>query len=202
MPDRKTPASDHWSLAVREGCAREATWNKESPIPRGGCHRASVVIGDAIYVFGGQQGDYVAVPDDPDYACTGEPPETYIPETFRLASGSDKWECRAEMPIPASHIESSFLQDQSKVLFFGGQIYKDPDTYRHKLLDAIQIYDADTDQWAVVGRLPYRVKNLVVGQHEGWVYVSTGQRDAGPHDAFSGQIVDCTWCAQLPSGVL
>lgn len=199
-PDRTTPASEHWSLSVDQGHAQEDEWREERPIPRGGCHRASVVINNDLYVFGGQQGDFVAIPDDPDYTCTGElTDEVYCPETFRLSSREGHWEHRADMPIPASHIEAAFLQHGSRVLFFGGQIYKDPVTHRLELTDAIQQYDADTDQWEIVGTLPYRVKNVVVGRHGGWVYVSTGQRDGGPHDASPGRITNHTWRARLPA---
>lgn len=201
-PDRTTPATDHWSLAVDQGRALEAGWTEEVPVPVGGCHRASVVIDDDLFVFGGQQGDYVAVPGDPDCTCTGEfTEEVYCAETFRLSSRRKQWERRSDMPIASSHIESAFLQHKSKVLFFGGQIYKDPDTGRLELTDSIQMYNADADLWKTVGTLPYRVKNLVVGHHDGWVYVTTGQRDVGPHDASPGRYTDATWRARLPKAL-
>lgn len=37
--DRQQPASEHWSIAVRDGKALEAEWREEVPIPRGGPHR-------------------------------------------------------------------------------------------------------------------------------------------------------------------
>ncbi len=198
-PDRTTPAVEHWSLAVDRGKALEDQWTEEVPIPTGGCHRASVVIDHDLFVFGGQQGDFVAVPGDPRCTCTGDlTEELYCAEVFRLSARDHNWERRSEMPIASSHIESAFLQRGSKVLFFGGQIYKDRDTRRLELTDAIQMYDADTDVWQIVGTLPNRVKNLVVGHRDDGVYVSAGQRDVGPHDASPGRYTDATWHARLP----
>ena len=77
MPDRYTPASDHWSLAVQEGQAVDDRWHEEPPIPTPGMHRGSAVIGKSLYVFGGQQGDFVAIDGDPSYTCTGKTREIY-----------------------------------------------------------------------------------------------------------------------------
>jgi len=70
--DRNTPSVDHWSIAVENGKAIEKEWRWEPPLPHGGHHRASAVIQNALYVFGGQEGDYIAIPGDPDCRCTAE----------------------------------------------------------------------------------------------------------------------------------
>lgn len=201
-PDRTTPMSDHWSIAVRQGRALEEEWRVEPPMPQGACHLACVILRGDLYVFGGQQGDFIAVPNDPDYRCTGKlTEETYVNETYRLSADRKRWDRRSDMPIPASHIESGYVKLGTSVLFFGGQIYKDPHTRRLELTDAIQRYDALEDSWSIVGRLPRRVKNLVVGAFGGSVYISSGQVDSGPHDASPGRITRSTWKARLPGGI-
>lgn len=37
--NRHTPATDHWSIAVKDGKVLEKEWRTEIPIPRGGPHR-------------------------------------------------------------------------------------------------------------------------------------------------------------------
>lgn len=38
--DRHEPATEHWSLGVKDGRALESEWRPEMPIPRGGPHRS------------------------------------------------------------------------------------------------------------------------------------------------------------------
>ena len=82
LPDRYTPASDHWSLEVEEGQAIENHWREEAQIPRAAMHRGSAAIGKSLYVFGGQEGDFVAIDGDPNYTCTGKTRETYFADTY------------------------------------------------------------------------------------------------------------------------
>ncbi|KAI9118311.1 hypothetical protein K1719_010643 [Acacia pycnantha] len=57
--NRHTPRLEHWSLAVKDGKPLEKEWRIEIPIPRGGPHRACVVVDDRLYVIGGQEGDFM-----------------------------------------------------------------------------------------------------------------------------------------------
>lgn len=201
-PDRTTPASDHWSLEVADGRVASDAWMSEPPIPVSGCHRAALVHGGSLYVLGGQQGDYIAIPGDPNYTCTGElTSESYIHHVFRLENRGGDWQRLADMPIPASHIESSWVVSDDRILVFGGQIHKDHESGRLKLTDAVQCYHITSDSWSVVGRLPYRVKNIVVGHHGGRLFVTTGQRDRGPHDDSPERITDWSWTARISSFV-
>ncbi|XP_058102220.1 kelch repeat-containing protein At3g27220-like isoform X4 [Magnolia sinica] len=68
--DRHDPALEHWSLAVKNGKALEKEWRSEIPIPRGGPHRACVVVDDRLLVIGGQEGDFMAKPGSPIFKCS------------------------------------------------------------------------------------------------------------------------------------
>ncbi|KAI9128401.1 hypothetical protein K1719_001394 [Acacia pycnantha] len=57
--NRHTPGLEHWSLALKDGKPLEKEWRTEIPIPRGGTHRACVVVDDRLYVIGGQEGDFM-----------------------------------------------------------------------------------------------------------------------------------------------
>ncbi|XP_040369831.1 kelch repeat-containing protein At3g27220 isoform X2 [Rosa chinensis] len=68
--NRHTPGVEHWSIAVKGGKALEEKWREEVPIPRGGPHRACVVINDRLFVIGGQEGDFMAKPGSPIFKCS------------------------------------------------------------------------------------------------------------------------------------
>ncbi|KAH0910034.1 hypothetical protein HID58_033355 [Brassica napus] len=63
---RYAPATQLW----RDGKALEKEWRSEIPIPRGGPHRACVVVDDRIFVIGGQEGDFMAKPGSPIFKCS------------------------------------------------------------------------------------------------------------------------------------
>src|SRR3954454_7404335 len=72
-------------------------------------HRGSAAIGQSMYVFGGQQGDFVAIDRDPNYTCTGETRETYLADTYRFRPGDKQWTRLRDMPVPASHTDFSVV---------------------------------------------------------------------------------------------
>lgn len=197
-PDRNTPAVDHWSIAVDSGRAREKKWREEIPIPRGGPHRATVVVDDRLFVFGGQEGDYVAIPGDPEFTCTGDLTcETMHAETYVLERGAADWKRLSDMPIASSHTEFSRVLLGRTVVLVGGQHAKDPETKRITLTDAVQAYDTAHDRWKIVGRMPYSSKSCVVAYRRGWLYMTTGQRDKGDGDPTPGDYDERTWKARI-----
>ncbi len=197
--DRHTPATDHWSLAVKDGRALEPEWRPEPPLPIGGPHRASAVVAGRLYVFGGQLGDYVAIPGDPDWRCTGKLiAEEYYADSFVLEPGSQEWSNVAPMPLAVSHTESSAVTIGAAVYLFGGQCALATETPALAVTDAVQCYDAAGDRWTLAGTLPYRVKTTVIGHYDNWIYSVGGQRDHGPDDARPASIVNNCWRARLP----
>jgi hypothetical protein len=190
LEDRYTAASDHWSLG--DG---ESAWREEPPIPTGGMHRASVVIGDRLFVFGGQQGDFTAIPGDSDYTCNPATKETYLPHAY-VFDGSG-WARLPDLPIAVSHIESSIVVTGNRVLILGGQAHKRNDTHEVELTDAVQEFDADAVTWSVRGHLPYRAKTAVAALYDGWIFFTAGQRDQGADRPTAGEVSVYSWRARL-----
>lgn len=197
--DRWTARADHWSLAVSEGRTDEATWRAEQAIPVAGMHRSSAVVGDSLYVFGGQQGDFQAIPGDPDCTCTGRTPETYLCSAFRLSDPSGLWTRVAEVPIAVSHMDFSTIVVDGRILLIGGQVYKDPEQFYLRMTDAIQAYDPVADRWSMFGYLPHKLKIPVAGLLGDRLFVVAGQRGALPDRDRPGEITREMLTTTLPA---
>ncbi len=181
--DRNFPATEHWSIAVENGKPLKNEWREEIPIPHGGHHRASSIINDQFYVFGGQEGDYIAIPGDPQCRCTAElTTEIRFPDIYRLKSDLQKWERMTDMPILSSHTEASIIKFNDSVIILGGDYERTAKKDSIILNDAIQLYNATTDSWKIIGRLPYRLKEAISGYYNNHLYITCGQRDRGPDD--------------------
>ena len=198
-PDRSTPASEHWSLELTDGLRGAGAWREEVPIPKGGPHRASAIVDDRLYVFGGQLGDAVALAGSADCHCTDEGVvEHYYPDVFVLGPNEMQWRTAAPMPVPVSHTEGSIVVRDPKVYLFGGQQAISADDPTHAASSVVQCYDAHTDRWHIAGALPYRVKTPIVGAWGSSVFAVCGMRDVGPEDARARFIVNQSWRGQLP----
>lgn len=195
--DRYTPSMDHWSIAVDGGGATESNWRKELPIPLGGCHRGSAIIDNVFYVFGAQQGDFAAIPEDPKYTCTDATVEHYSTECYCLRQDASEWQRLPDMPVSSSHIDYSISVVGGTAVLVGGQVYKDPFSFSLKLTDCIQAYDTKNGTWKILGRLPYRIKTVVTGYHDGWLYAMTGQRGKSFSNASPGRVVNDVWRTRL-----
>lgn len=194
--DRNAPAQDHCSIAVDDGRALEETWRQEPEIPRGGGDRASMVMDDQLFVFGGQEGDWIAIPGDPQYRCTPDlTTEIMYADTYRLKAGASQWERLADMPVPTSHTEFAVFQLDKKIILVGGQHdRKERTTY---MTDVIQAYEPSSDSWQIIGRLPYGSKTISV-YYNGWLYFTSGQRDKGPGHPEAADSYDCSlWRARF-----
>jgi Kelch motif len=189
--DRGTPATEHWSIAVSHGEALEGNWRQEEPIPRGGPHRSSAIIRGKFHVFGGEEGDVRPYEGDSAFTCNWNTPlETVYGDTFVLEPDANVWRQAAAMPVPTTHTEACVLINNRFAALVGGN------RQRWKLSDAIQIYDAETDTWRVIERLPYHMKTCAA-YHDGWLYVVTGQRSNSPTDLRPGQVLDTVWRARF-----
>lgn len=198
LPDRVTPAVEHWSLAVDGLRALEPSWRREAPIPSGGGHRSSAVVDDRLYLLGGQEGDFKAISGDPRFACTHETVETVYPDSYMLAEpGAAQWQRLPDQPVPAAHTESSTIVVGRTILVIGGYTRKDPRTYRMELTDVVQQFDTATRTWTIVGCLPYRIKTTVVAYRDRWLYAVSGQRDQDADDPRPGAIEVRAWRAPL-----
>jgi hypothetical protein len=190
-PDRGTPAVEHWSLGVAGGRAVEPAWREETPLPRGGPHRASAVVGNRLLLFGGQEGDVLPLPDAPGCVCDWSTPfETVYADTFATTRRGGPWTAVSPMPVALSHTEHGVAAIGRYAALVGGNERRD------RLCDLILVYDTEADRWWTAGRLPYVMRTAAV-YHEGWLYLLTGQRGGPGGDARPGEFLNGVWRARF-----
>ena len=190
-PDRRTPACEHWSIAMERGKALEDRWHEEVPIPRGGPHRASAILNDRLYVFGGEDGDVAPFPGDPKYTCDWNTPmEKSYGDSFVLEGGAERWKPVAPMPHARTHTEHSIVKIGQYAVLVGGI------AERYVYDDLIQVYDTGADRWTTAGRLPYAMKTNAV-YHEGWLFAVAGQRSRSREDPRPGEVLRSVWRAKF-----
>lgn len=193
--NRHTPGVEHWSIAVKNGKVLEKEWRTEIPIPRGGPHRACVVVDDRLMVIGGQEGDFMAKPGSPIFKCSRRN-EVVYGDVFML-DDEMKWKNLPSMPKPDSHIEFAWAIVNRSIVVVGGTTEKHPETKRMVLNREVFELNLDTLKWSVIGKLPYRVKTTLVGFWNGWLYFTSGQRDKGPDDPSPKKVVGDMWRTHL-----
>jgi hypothetical protein len=193
MPDRYTPAKDHWSIGVKEGRATESRWQEEPPIPRGGIHRGSALVRNRLYVVGGTEGDVKPYPNDPGFACDwNTPPESFHGELYRLEPGAQAWVKLPDMPVKLGHLDTTTVAVGDYLLTFGGNVA------RHKCTDIVMRYDTRIDRWETIGHLPYHMKSSFVVYQDNWLYLMTGQRSVSVKNQRPGEVLNTVWMARYP----
>eukprot|EP00249_Psilotum_nudum_P001740 c14391_g1_i1 orf=684-1889(+) len=194
--DRYEPALEHWSLAVHEGKALEPEWQPEVPIPRGGPHRACVVVDDRLYVIGGQEGDFKAKPGSPIFKCSRQR-EVVYGDVYMLEGEAREWKVLPSMPKPDSHIEFAWVVVNNSIVILGGTTEKNPVTKRMVLVGEVFQFDLEMLTWRVLGRMPYRVKTTLAAFWNGWLYFTSGQRDKSAADPSPKKVIGQTWRTKL-----
>lgn len=191
--DRYTSIDAHVSIGLGEGCFAESEWRNEPPIPRGGHHRASVVIDGDILVFGGQERDVRSILNDPSFVCDWETPDEILySEVYRYRTATREWVSMAPIPRPVTHAEFSIIRCGREVLILGGMVS------RYELIDSIYAYDVDGDAWREVGVLPYPIKGHLAFTYQSNVYVFSGQKSRMPGDFRPGKVLNSGWKSRLP----
>jgi hypothetical protein len=189
-PDRWTSSCDHWSIAVAGGRTLESQWREEAPPPKGGPHRASTILGDALYLFGGQDGDVQPIAGNPEGVCDWNTPlEIVYADSFMMKPGAARWEPLSPIGTACSHTESVVTIDHYAVLTGGNE-------GRNRLCDLIQVYDSQADRWWLAGRLPHCMKTTAV-YHDGWLYAIAGQRSASRDDRKPTEVLNSVWRARF-----
>ncbi|XVE67746.1 hypothetical protein DITRI_Ditri09bG0013000 [Diplodiscus trichospermus] len=189
--NRHTPGLEHWSIAVKDGKALEKEWRSEIPIPRGGPHRACVVVNDCLFVIGGQEGDFMAKPGSPIFKCSRRHEVVYS-DVYMLDSEMKKWQV-----LPNSHIECSWVIFNNSIIIAGGTAEKHPVTKRMILVGEVFRFHLDSLTWSVIGKLPYRVKTTLAGFWDGYLYFTSGQRDRGPDNPQPKKVIGEMWRTKL-----
>ncbi|KAE8717099.1 Kelch repeat-containing protein [Hibiscus syriacus] len=108
--NRHTPGLEHWTIAVKDGRALEKEWQTEIPIPRGGLHRACIVVNDQLFVIGGQEGDLMANPGSPIFKCSRRHEFDHNCRWYNRETSSDQkddpgW---GGFPVPLSFTDYTF----------------------------------------------------------------------------------------------
>ncbi|KAB1211782.1 hypothetical protein CJ030_MR5G001779 [Morella rubra] len=193
--NRHTPGLEHWSIAVEDGKALEQQWKTEIPIPRGGPHRACVVVNDRLLVIGGQEGDFMAKPGSPIFKCSRRLEVVYA-DAYML-DDEMKWKVLPPMPKPNSHIECSWVIVNNSIIIAGGTTEKHPVNKRMILVGEVFQFHLDSLTWSVIGKLPFRVKTTLTGFWEGWLYFTSGQRDRGADNPQPRKVIGDMWRTRL-----
>jgi hypothetical protein len=193
--NRFTPGLEHWSIAVKDGKSLENEWRSEIPIPRGGPHRACVVVDDRLFVIGGQEGDFMAKPGSPIFKCSRRM-EVVFSDVYMLDEEM-KWKVMPPMPKPDSHIEFAWKVVNNSIVIVGGTTEKHPETKKMVLVGEIFQFNLNTLKWYVIGKLPYRVKTTLAGYWDGQLYFTSGQRDKGPDDPAPRKVMAEMWRTKL-----
>lgn len=193
--DRHEPGLEHWSIAVKDGKALESEWRPEIPIPRGGPHRACVLVNDRLYVIGGQEGDFMAKPGSPIFKCSRRK-EVVYGDVYMLGDGPG-WKQLPPMPLPNSHIEFAWVVVNNSIVVLGGTTEKNPVTKRMVLVGDVFQFDLNVTKWRIIGKMPFRVKTTLVAFWDGWLYFNSGQRDRGVDDPSPKKVIGQTFRTKL-----
>ncbi|GFZ04398.1 Galactose oxidase/kelch repeat superfamily protein [Actinidia rufa] len=143
--NRYTPGLEHWSLAVKDGKALEKEWRNEIPIPRGGPHRACVVVDDRLYVIGGQE--VILWPNLGHLfssALEGMRKIVVYDDVYMLDDDEMKWKVLPPMPKPDSHIEFAWKIVNNSIVIVGGTTDKHPITKKMTLVGEVLQFNFDT----------------------------------------------------------
>jgi N-acetylneuraminic acid mutarotase len=124
-------AAQHWQLDLDN---LAAGWVSRAPLPVATNHVAGVVLNGLIYAIGGQQNQDSAAIQRADV-------QVYDPAT-------DKWTARAPLPLARSHITSSTLVRNGRIIVLGGL------GPGNTVISRVDSYDPATNAWSPLTNLP------------------------------------------------
>jgi N-acetylneuraminic acid mutarotase len=164
---RNVAQADHWKLDLSDPTPQ---WTAAAPMPFPGDHLSHAVVGDKIFVMGGEY----------DHG------NTYVQHnyTFRYNTASDTWTRLADMPTPKSHFEASTLVINNKIYAIAGQV-------DHELLTAESaVYDIAANKWTLGTPFPEKRKGVAAGIFNNKIYLSGGDsfQNGQPRDLWIGTL--------------
>ena len=132
---RVSATADHFTLdlaALEAG--EEPDWQEAAPLPRRSEHFAVEVVGDQIYVVGGEHDHSVG----------------YVPhrDLFVYDAGEDEWTLGQPVPAQVSHVEASTFVSNGTLWLFGGQVEA------RRLGNGVFGLDLNSGEWTVYDPLP------------------------------------------------
>lgn len=146
------------------------TWTQGPPIPTRRGWLGADLIGGAIYVAGGKT--HRPPEERPAYGNDYHFTSRDCLEVLDLETQT--WSIRAPMPAgPRAGL--SVVACRGLLWAIGGNTMLHED---QRILDRVEVYDPDTDSWAVGPVLPRPVQGPSVASHGGLIYLTGGISDA------------------------
>ena len=197
--DRETISTDHFILPIRDRNAagpltlprlEDQKWRPGPPIPAGGDHAGSVVLGGQIFVIGGEHG-HARVTMDAAKCCGTYVVHNYL---FRYDPVAEEWTRLADMPFGSSHFECQISVIDGRILVMGGCGDRDD------LLGWVQQYDPAQNRWRQLKPLPVARKGGIAWQHDAVLYINGGQTMATKRNSSDRCVVSESMAARIKRG--
>ncbi len=143
-------SGDHWVLNLDGGTG----WRSAAPMPNPRNHMAGAALNGKIYAIGGQHlGD--------EEGGNQSTLQMYDPAT-------DRWTARASLPRPLSHVSSSTVVWNGRIVVVGGV------TQGSAEVAQVTEYDPLADRWTELTPLPAARQSPVAEVIDGRLVVTTG----------------------------
>lgn len=151
--ERKDSAR-HWAIDLADP---SAGWRELAPMPDAVNHLGAVVLGGKIYAVGGQHRF------DGESVMRGTL-QVYDPQT-------DRWQVRAPLPTPRSHITSSTFVLGGRLVVAGGEKGTSV-PWQFENTAEVSAYDPATDRWSALTPLPEPRRSGIAGALPAgrWIY--------------------------------
>lgn len=153
-----TDKADHWVLPLDGG----TTWSAAPPVPNPRNHLGAAVIGQTVYVVGGQYKH--------DEGTTAQA------QVDAYDTVTDSWQRKADLPLARSHITGSLVVKNGRLLSIGGS---KTNGKSGAAINDVTSYDPATDTWVALPPLPAVRKAPIAGYDGFAVSVSTGNQGGG-----------------------
>ena len=147
---RTLDVGDHYVLSLDGG----TQWTTAAPLPNPRHHMGVAVLGEQIYILGGQHGhDGPLIPQS---------------DVHRYDPVAKTWTQLASIPLARNHITNSTVVYGGRIIIFGGQV-------KHNVpVDNVDVYNPTTNTWGALTPLPMARHSAVAGVINGVFYFSTG----------------------------
>jgi hypothetical protein len=85
------------------------------------------------------------------------------------------------------------------VYVVGGELTQEGfEAHEVPLTNEIWRYSFSSDDWSLVGHLPFRIKQMVCGYQDGKLYFATGQKDHSVEKPFADRFIGSIWRTPFP----
>ncbi|MEZ4709667.1 MAG: kelch repeat-containing protein [Caldilineaceae bacterium] len=137
-------------------------WDALAPMLTPRSRQATVLLGNAIYVIGGESTEGKLLTDVERYQIT-----------------LDLWQTIPPLPRPLSNTSAVGLNQH---IYLAGGSYMDGATDTRQLSDQLLVYSATDQTWRVVGNLPYPLVGAALTSNADSIYLVGGWDGENAHD--------------------